>query len=365
MRDDIKYWVAISSVENIGPKRFKKIYSYFSSMQAAWESSASELKLTGLEEKMIAGFLEMRKKIKPDEEMMKLDKEKIRAITILDDAYPALLKEIYLPPAILYYKGKISDDRDRFAVGVVGTTKFSTYGKQIVENLIPNLAKRGITIVSGMALGIDTLAHKATIGENGRTIAVLGSGLAKQRIYPSVNRYLVDRIIEENGLIVSEYHINMLPLKQNFPQRNRIISGLSAGIMVIEAPEQSGALITARCALEQNRDVFAVPGDIFRTNSTGPHNLIKMGAKLVSSADDVLEALNLRHLIGATESKVITADNEEEKILLQILSLEPRHINEIIKLSGLDTPSVGSTITLMEMKGKVRNLGGMMYIRAR
>ncbi|MFH1890771.1 MAG: DNA-processing protein DprA [Candidatus Kuenenbacteria bacterium] len=362
MRNDIKYWVAISNIDEMGPVRFKNLYSFFSSMQSAWQANASQLRQAGLADKIANNFLSSRNKINPDEEMEKLMKEKIQTVTILDDGYPKLLKELYAPPAVLYYKGKLIDSRDKFGVGVVGTRKFSAYGKRVTENLAAELAKQNITIISGLALGIDTLAHTAVVQQKGRTIAVMGAGLAEQNIYPSINRYLADKIVEENGLLLSEYPIDMMPLKQNFPQRNRIISGLSIGVIIIEAPERSGALLTARYALEQNRDVFAVPGNIFQENSVGPHNLIKMGAKLVASAEDVLEALNLQQVMETAPRREITADNHEEEILLGLLSAEPIHINDIIKKSGIGTSLVNSTIALMEIKGKVKNLGNMMYV---
>jgi DNA processing protein len=360
MDNDIKYWNAVNQNLKIGPARFKKLYSYFEKMEQAWQASHQELKRAGLEEKVIEYFLIKRKEISPDLEMEKLRKEGIGIITIKDKKYPKLLKEIYNPPALLYIRGKFTK-ADELAVGVVGTRKPADYGKQITPDIVKELSQNKITVVSGLALGIDSLAHLSALSEKGRTVAVLGSGLDKQSIYPYANRKLAEQI-EENGAVIAEYPCGTLPLKQHFPARNRIISGLSLGTLIVEAPENSGALITARYALEQNRDVFAVPGNIYNRNSAGPNNLIKMGAKLVSSAQDILDELNLNLATSFTQTKEIVPDSKEEEILLKFLSKEPIHIDKLVHQSKLDTATVGSTLTLMEMKGKVRNLGGTNYV---
>jgi len=272
-----------------------------------------------------------------------------------------LLKEIYTPPALLYLRGKI-EPRDEFSLGIVGTRKLSAYGQQATPFIAAELARAGLTIISGLAKGIDTLAHRAALSAGGRTIAVLGSGLNKTNIYPFSNRRLAEEI-SRKGAVISEFPLGTQPLAQHFPQRNRIISGLSLGILVIEAPERSGALITAKDALEQNRDVFAIPGPIFAQNSFGTNNLIKMGAKLVGQANDILEELNLSLLTEPSSvDKKIIPDNQEEALILKQLSEEPIHIDKIIKQTKLSTAIVNSNLTLMEMKGKVRNLGGNNYV---
>jgi DNA processing protein len=295
--------------------------------------------------------------------MEKLAKENVSVITIKDEKYPKLLREIYNPPALLYYKGRLEEDE--FAIAVVGTRKCTSYGKQVTSEITRDLANNGITIVSGLALGIDTLAHQAALEVNEKTIAVLGSGLDAQNIYPVTNCHLAEKIIETGGTLISEHPLGTLPLKFNFPQRNRIIAGLTLGTLVVEAPLTSGALITAKFALEFNREVFAVPGSIYSENSAGPNNLIKMGAKAVASAADILEALNLQRAIEYVEAKKIVPDSKNEAILLEYLSKEPVHIDILIKQSKLDTATVNSTITMMEIKGKVRNLGGSQYVLAR
>lgn len=361
--DDLKYWNAINLDPKIGPKRFKLLYNYFESMEEAFKADFSELKRAGLEDEVIDHFIAKRAEIDPDLEMEKLEKEKIRVITIRDKEYPKLLKEIYNPPALIYIRGKFTQ-ADELALAVVGTRKVSSYGKQITPEIVRDLASLKITIVSGLALGVDTLAHQSALETKGRTIGVLGCGLDKQSIYPPANRKLAEQI-KENGAVITEYPIGTLPLKQHFPARNRIISGLALGTLVIEAPETSGALLTAKSALEQNRDVFAIPGPIYSKNSTGPNNLIKMGAKLVTQAQDILDELNLNLAVQYQETKKIAPDTKEEAKILEYLSKEPIHIDKLVEKSGLDAGTVSSTLTLMEMKGKVRNLGSLNYVLAR
>lgn len=362
--NDLIFWNAIAQIPKIGPARFKKIYNYFENMETAFRASVSDLIEAGVEEKIALEFIGYRPQINPHQEWEKLEKENIKIITIKDGDYPPLLKEIYNPPALLYYKGNISAN-DEFAIAAVGTRKITDYGKQVTQEIVKELARNSLTIVSGLALGVDGLAHQSTIEVKGRTIAVLGSGLDAQNIYPTHHRYLSQKIIEAGGAIITEYPVGTLPLKQNFPNRNRIISGLSLGTLVIEAAEDSGALITAKYALDQNREVFAVPGSIHSKTSAGPNNLIKMGAKPVTCAADILDTLNLTQAAEFIESKKIVPDTKEEEVLLRYLSKEPIHIDELVRQSNLGTAAVASTLTMMEMKGKVRNLGSMMYVLAR
>ncbi len=333
-------------------------------MEAAYKASFNELKKAGLEEKIVSEFISKRAEINPESEWERLEKEGIALLTIRDEKYPKILKEIYNPPALLYYKGLFSDDEE-FSLAVVGTRKMTSYGQQITPEIISDLSKNGLTIVSGMALGIDALAHETALKNNGRTIAVLGSGLDSQNIYPAHNRYLAQKIVEQGGLVISEYPLGMLPLKYNFPARNRIISGLSLGTLVVEAGESSGALITAKCALEQNREVFAIPGSIYNQNSIGTNNLIKLGARPVSSANDILESLNLSQATNFIANQKIVPETKEEEVLLQFLSKEPIHVDNLVQKSKLGTATVNSTLTMMEMKGKVKNLGNMNYVLSR
>jgi len=364
MPSDLIFWNAIALTNKIGPKRFKKLYNYFPSMEAAFKASVSELCQAQIQEKIASEFILKRSEINPEKEWERLEKDNIKIITIKHDNYPKLLKEIYTPPALLYYRGQLSQN-DEFPIAIVGTRKFTSYGKQVTEEITRELVQNGITVVSGLALGIDALAHHTTLNNQGRTIAVLGSSIDSSNIYPAHNRFLSQKIIETGGLVLCEYPLDTLPLKQNFPARNRIVSGLSLGTLVIEAPETSGALITARHSLDQNREVFAVPGNINARNSIGPNNLIKMGAKAITCARDILETLDLTQATDFIENQKIIPESPEEEILLPLLSREPIHIDELARSSKLPVHSITSTLTIMEMKGKVKNLGHMNYVLAR
>ncbi|MCX6740775.1 MAG: DNA-processing protein DprA [Candidatus Parcubacteria bacterium] len=280
---------------------------------------------------------------------------KIQKIDLANPNYPKLLKEIYDPPKQLYVWGDLRAE-ENYPLAIVGTRKISSYGKQVTTELTRNLAKAGLTIISGLALGVDGLAHQACLDVGGRTIAVLGSGL--KRIYPALHQKLAEKIVLSGGAVISEYEPNQGPTKWTFPLRNRIVAGMSLGTLVIEAPEGSGALITASCSLELGREVFAVPGNIYQQNSFGNNQLLKTGAKVVTSTQDVLDAFNLEL---ATEKKEIKAANEEEKIILAILINEPLSIDEIIKQSKLEASIISSTLVMMEMMGKIKNLGGGKY----
>lgn len=363
MPSEQKYFNAFNLINGIGPIKFKKLLAYFNSLEKAWLANERDLTQAGLENRVIKEIISKRPTINPDKEFEKLLKEKISVLTIQDKNYPKRLKEIYDPPAILYLRGEIRPE-DEFAFGVVGTRKMSHYGQQITPEITSALSKTGLTIVSGLAQGIDTLAHHAALQANGRTIAVLGSGLDWKSIFPSVNQKLAEKISRQ-GAVISEYPIGAPGLKSNFPARNRIISGLSLGILVIEAPERSGALITAQHALDQNREVFAMPGSIYNQNSIGPNNLIKMGAKLVADCNDILEELNLKTISQCIEVRQIIPETEEESLILNFLSHEPIHIDKIAGLTKLDTALVNSTLAIMEMKGLIKNLGGMNFVLIR
>ncbi len=360
-QNDLKYWVAVSRNPKIGATRLVKLFNFFHSMEEAWQASFSELRRAGLDENIIHDFLAQKMTINPDAEWEKLVKENINVLTINDPKYPKLLKEIWNPPAILYVKGELPPD-DGFNLAVVGTRKISTYGRQIASMLTAELVQNGFNIVSGLALGVDALAHQTTVGLGGKTVAVLGSGIDSESVYPAQNRYLAGEIIKTGGAVISEYPLGAIAMPGNFPLRNRIVSGLSLGTLVIEAAEESGALITAQCALEQNREVFAVPGSIFNPTSAGPNKLIKMGAKAVTSVNDILETLNLAQAANFIQNKkILPASPEEEKILAN-LSHDPTHIDKLIGACALDAAKIGAILTLMEMKGMVKNLGGMNYV---
>ncbi len=362
--DDLKYLIALTHFPKFGPVRLGRIKKRFPLWKDAFRAPTEALIRAGIEEKVSEEFAAARHGINPDEAMEKLEKENIKAIAIGDKLYPKLLKEICNPPILLYYKGQLPENEE-FNLAVVGSRKYSSYGQMAVERIVEDLAKNNLTIVSGLALGIDALAHNAALKAPGRTIAVLGSGLDKQSIYPSSNRFLADKIIDSGGAVISEFSVGSPPLKHHFPQRNRVISGLSLGTLVIEASIKSGSLITARFALEQNREVFAVPGSIYSPNSDGANDLIKKGAKVSTCAADIMEALDLAQVSAYIDNKKIIPETPEEENLLSYMEKEPVHINDLIRLTKLDTNIINSTLTIMEMKGMIRNIGNMQYVIAR
>ena len=358
---DTKYLIGLSHFTKFGAKRLKLIQNFFPDFESAFKASINELITAGIPENVALEFSSFRENIDLDKIINFLLAEKIDVVAINDENYPRLLKEIYDPPILLYYKGTLTPDTG-FNIAVVGSRKHTNYGQQVTNQIVTDLTRNGLTIVSGLALGIDTIAHTVCINNQGRTIAVLGSGIDRQSLYPSSNRYLAEKIVASGGLVMSEFPIGTQPLRYNFPQRNRIISGLSLGTIVIEANEKSGALITAECAAEQNREVFAIPGNIYSPASVGPNNLIKQGAKVVTTVEEILEMLNLNQINTFIETKKIIPETAEEAIILEYLTKLPIHVNELIRLSGLDTARVNSTLTIMEMKGIVKNLGGMEYV---
>lgn len=356
------YFNAFNQVPEIGSVRLRKLLNFFSSLETAWQAPRLELLRSRLEEKVVNEILEARKRIDPEEEFAKLQKFKIGLLTYQDAAYPKLLKEIPNPPMLLYIKGQLLD-ADEMAIAVVGTRKLSSYGRQVTQDLVSDLVKAKLTIVSGLALGIDATAHQTALQAGGRTIAVLACGL--NMIYPAANRSIAQKILEEKGAILSELPLNTPPLKHHFPYRNRIISGLSLGTIVVEAATDSGALITANHALEQNRQVFAVPGSIYNPVSAGPNKLIKMGARSVTSVSDILEELNLANLTQELATSEILGDNEEEQTVLAVISREPKHFDELVRSLDLPSSKFAATLTLLEMKGKVKNIGGNQYVLGR
>lgn len=348
---ELKYWLALGKSSKIGSVGFSKILATHRSIEEIFKASKGELLSLKLPEKLVSDILKSQEN-NPDQLLSEIEKREINIITSLDADYPPLLKEIFDPPAILYYKGTLP--KDELCLGIIGSRKPTEYGIETTHELSFELATKGICIVSGMAIGIDTIAHEAALKAGGRTVAVIGCGM--DYIYPSRNVNLVKGIIE-NGAVVSEFPIGVPPMKQNFPMRNRIISGLSKGILVTEAAERSGSLITANFALEQNRDVYTIPGSIYNKNSAGPHNLLKVGAKIVTSAKDILEDFELESIQKETPK----GDSVIEQAILDLLLEEPRHIDIICKETGLESTKISSALTLMEISGKIRHLGGMTY----
>lgn len=362
MENDALYYNAFNLTGQIGSVRFRRLLNAFPNLETAWRAPAAELLAAGLEEPVIQKILETRTQIDPDAEFAKLLKLGIKLITFADEAYPKLLKEIPNPPITLYILGELLP-QDEMALAVVGSRSCTVYGQQVVHDLVRDLTRASLTVVSGLALGIDALAHRAALQYQGRTIGVLACGV--DVVYPASNRLLAEKIQNGQGAIISELPLGTPPLKHHFPNRNRIISGLSLGTVIIEAATDSGALITARHALEQNRQVYAVPGSIYSPASEGPNNLLKMGAKPVTTTADILEDLNLTSLQQQIVTAELVGDDEQEQKILDCLSRVPQHFDQIAKLVALPASSIAATLTIMEMKGKIRNVGAQQYVKTR
>ncbi len=281
----------------------------------------------------------------------------IKTIKKSSKEYPKILKEVSNAPKQLYVRGKLPENHDmNFAI--VGTRVASEYGKTLAFKIAKELTGLGFNIVSGLALGIDTQAHLGALAKNGKTIAVLGSGIDNASIFPKENLALVKKIVDSGGAVISEYEPKAKSEIWYFPERNRIVSGLSRGVLVVEAPEKSGALITARLALEQNREVFAIPGSIFSKNSIGANNLIKSGAKMVTSIDDILEELNLAYLKSEKEKNEKEILNPEEKLIFSIVEKEPIHIDKICEIAKMPASRALSIVSMLEIRGIIKNIGG-------
>ncbi len=362
-KNSLQYWLAWNKITDIGPKRFYKLLEYFGSADTAWQATSGEIsKVLNLSSKISSRLFEEKNNIIPERELDLIYKNRVNVLTIEDVLYPENLKTIHYPPPILYFKGTIIE-ADKNSISIVGSRKATYYGKMVAEKLSKDLALAGITIISGMARGIDTSAHKGALSVNGRTIAVLGCGI--DYIYPPENRRLAQEI-QESGAVISEFPLSTLPERQNFPRRNRIISGLSLGTVVVEAAEKSGALITADFALEQGREVFAIPGNINSPLSNGSHNLIKQGAKLVNNYQDILEEIYTL-LPQKTAEKDMVKENtsltEKEKVIYRLITKEPVQIDEIIKESKLSAGKVSEILLNLELKDLIKEIEGKRFIK--
>ncbi|MBA7628335.1 hypothetical protein ES703_35816 [subsurface metagenome] len=358
---DIKYWVGFSLIPRIGRVKLSLLESHFGSLEEAWQAAPAELNRSRLDKGSVNAIVNWRPKISLEEEMEKLESYGIKVLTFRDPDYPSRLKEIYDYPPLIYVRGSLLPE-DEWCLAVVGTRKATVYGRQATEEIVADLARNKITIVSGLARGIDSIAHQSALEAGGRTIAVFASGL--DIVYPAENAALARNIIQQ-GAIISEFPLGTKPRRENFPLRNRIMSGLSLGVLVVEADETSGALITANRALEQNREVFAVPGSILAPTSRGTNHLIQEGAKLIRDYSDILEELNLTAVAHQMEIKEVIPASDTESLLLKQLSTEPTHIDEVCRSSGLPIATVSSTLAMMELKGMVKQVGTMNYILSR
>ncbi len=362
-KGELLYWLWWNRVPGIGPNRFYKLLKRFASMKEAWFASETDLqKIIGTK------LFKQKQKIAilwdPEKELQLIEEKGYTLYCYTDADYPPNLKHIYDPPPLLYCWGEIKKMDER-GVALIGTRKPSLSGKITAQELAGQLVNQEITIVSGMARGIDSEAHRGALEAQGRTIAVLGSGL--DVVYPPENEELMQQIAQ-NGAVLSEFALGTKPLAGNFPARNRIISGLSLGVVVIEAAKDSGSLITAEIALEQGREVFAVPGNISSENTKGPHLLIRQGAKLVENYEDILSELSIkpmkyRHNNSTNEELRKASLSEVEQQILGVMKQEPLHIDQIIRDTKLATAEVGTTLVQMELKSLIKRFPGQMYQR--
>jgi len=376
---EIKKWIKLIRTEGVGPATFAKLIDYFGNVDNALNTGPTQImQVGGIRQKTAAQIAKTKDKFNVDEELALAKKLGVWIIHLKDERYPTMLKQIIDPPPVLYVKGTLLKN-DNLAVAIVGSRQCSIYGREQSSRFAHMLASSGFTIVSGMARGIDTAAHHGALSANGRTIAVQGTGLAK--IYPPENEKL-SQLISKSGAIISELPLNYEPLSENFPPRNRIIAGLALGTIVIEAPIRSGALITAKFALDYNREVMAVPGKIDSPLSKGTHQLIKQGACLVESAEDIMGALGYigqqltdyvtektRQAQKSVESKITTKPNlklcSDEQKILDNLNHEPVHIDEIIDGTNLSAPKVSCALISLQLKGLVKKLPGSFFKKNR
>lgn len=358
--DEKAYWLALSGAPGIGPRRFNKLLEVFGSAREVWEGSLPALS-TVLGRSPAEELADYRKRVEPRKVWDALVETGYKTFFSCEECYPKLLREISDSPPVLYYLGEYRPE-DQLAVAVVGARSATPGGLILAESLAKDLAAQGVTVVSGLARGIDSAAHRGALMVNGgRTIAVLGNGL--DQVYPPENKELMEEI-SRRGMICTEFPPGTKPLAQNFPARNRIISGLSLGVTVVEAAEDSGSLITAGFALEQGRDVFAVPGPIDRRVSKGANRLIKQGARLIEGAEDILTVLNLPFV---SEQELAAADSDAggltpaEKRLRDLLAEGEAHVDILVRDSGLPASEVGAALATMELKGTVSRIASNIY----
>jgi len=357
--NEIKHWLLWNRVPGVGPTRFYKLLEEFGNMTEAWKASPETLKPL-LGEKAFAGWREVRENWDADAEMEKIDHHRYRVYLFSEPDYPPLLKQIADPPPVLYCRGGF-EYGDDIAVAIVGTRKPTPLGAFTANELAVELSRQGLMIVSGMARGIDSAAHQGALDAGGRTTAVLGCGL--DVVYPRENEGLMEQIAA-NGAVVTEFPLGTQPLALNFPARNRIISGLSLGVVVVEATNDSGSLITAGFSLEQGREVFAVPGSIGNEGSKGPHKLIRQGAKLVENYRDILNELAVPPPVAAAINDIsVEMLNCQEKMVFSVLTREPLHVDQIIRRSGLASAQVNSGLMQLELRGLVKCFPGQLYMR--
>jgi DNA processing protein len=357
MTDD-RYWLGFNLLPGIGPSRFRRLLKHFGTAEAAWKASNRDWAAAGVDLKTTESVASRRARLDLDREVERVRASGAIFITSGDQRYPPLLRHVADAPPVLYVRGSILPG-DELAIAVVGTRRASVYGKQVCERLVGEVAGRGVTIVSGLARGIDAVAHRSALAAGGRTIAVIGCGV--DTVYPPEHVRLAEEIIA-NGAIVSDYPIGSPPDAGNFPARNRIISGMTRATLVVEAGETSGALITSNYAVEQGRDVLAVPGSILAPGCVGTNRLIQQGAKLVQDVNDIFDEINVVTVGQQLEFRALVPDDPVERSLLEALTVEPAHIDDIVRLLGLPVSAVSGALAMLELKGMARHVGGMNYV---
>lgn len=355
------YWIGFNLVKGIGAVRFRALLNAFGDASEAWHASPQALRDAGLSQKLVENLQQVRSQVSLETIWEAIERQGISVLTWDDQLYPKRLKEIDQPPPVLYTRGELLET-DEWAMAVVGTRRVTAYGRQVAEDVAGVLARSGVTIVSGMARGVDTIAHRAALSAGGRTIAVLGSGV--DRVYPPENRNLAEEIIQ-HGALISDYPLGTPPEGINFPPRNRIISGISLGVVVVEAGAKSGALITAGFAADQGRDVYAVPGNIMAPQSAGTNRLIQDGAQPLLNPQTILDDLKLTMLVEHRAARIVLPSDATEVRLYELLGVEPLHVDEIRAKADLPIEQVSSTLALMELKGMVRQVGGLHYVVVR
>ncbi len=349
-------WIGFNLVSGVGPVRTERLIDLFGSLADAWRAQPGRLRQV-LDEGTVERLVEVRNQGEVDRTIERMIETGISAITLLDDDYPELLAEIPAPPPLLYVKGDLLRD-DRQAVAIVGTRRMTAYGRDLTASIAAGLARAGVTVVSGLALGVDGAAHQAALDAGGRSLAVKGCGVAYP--YPATHRRL-SADIAGSGALIAEYPPDRKPDANNFPARNRLISGLSLATVVIEAPERSGALITVSFAADQGREVFVVPGDVRSLMSAGCNALLREGARAVRSAVDILEDLNIGGRATAAPNQIAFPMDDTERLVMATLSREPKHIDEIAAALGLPIHQLATQLMMLELKGAVRNTGAQHY----
>lgn len=357
-----KFWIAFSAIEQIDSSFIHRLYNYFGDIEEAFNAGMNELsQIDGLSVKRAETFLRERDKIDPDKALYGVENRGINYLTLEDDKYPKMLKQISDPPAVLYYRGEIFDCNLDRTLAVVGSRKSTYHAKEAVRKILSELSGTDICIVSGLAAGIDTTAHEAAMDNGLKTIGVIASGF--DFIYPSSNKRLYEKIEKGCGAVVTEYYPTFQPLKFRFPQRNRIVSGLSYGTLVAEASLKSGALITANLCLEQGRELMCIPGLISNPNTEGIYKLLKNGATLVTQAQDILDALNWEIKPAEQLTMDLSGLTDIELKILNAIEVEEKGFDEIAAITKIDTVELLTNLTTMELKGIIKQVTGDRYKR--